>query len=158
MNIWPSFSYVHAEHPIPVMLEQICAPSFQWREILNATAHKVIKTLQQSFGKGVHLSVAVGCPHIFGLWVCIVMVPPTHAELRTTLTEHQLQSHKAAHKVIKVNGEVRISVAGHQNLEDGIIQGEAYQKQKTDSETLKAIFLLIPRNVNKLNHRRTLKH
>lgn len=75
------------------------------------------------------------------------MVPPTHAELRTTLTEHQLQSHKAAHKVIKVNGEVRTSVAGHQNLEDGIIQGEAYQKQKTDSETLKAIFLLIPRNM-----------
>lgn len=51
-------------------------------------------------------------------------------EFQTRLTEHQLQPHKAGHKVIKVDGEVSISVAGHQNLVDVIVQSESCRKQQ----------------------------
>ncbi|KAG9334895.1 hypothetical protein JZ751_006375 [Albula glossodonta] len=40
------------------------------------------------------------------------------------LTEQGLQTNQAAHKVIKVNGEFRVAVAGHCDLVQGIIERE----------------------------------
>lgn len=80
-------------------------------------------------------SFGCGCQVSTYYWLYGVLLSDT--EFHSRLTEHQLQSYKAAHKVIKINGEVSISVAGHQNLEDGIIQGESYPKrQRTNSKTL----------------------
>lgn len=98
---------------------------------------KSFQLWRRHFGKNPHLDVVVRCPHSFGLKVYVVVIFfSSYVEFTTTLTEHQFQSHKAAHKVIKINGEVSNSVAGHQQLEDGIIQTKSYQKQKTDSEIL----------------------
>lgn len=41
------------------------------------------------------------------------------------LTEHHLQSHQTAHKVVEVDGHVSVRVAGHQQLVDGVVEGEA---------------------------------
>lgn len=41
------------------------------------------------------------------------------------LTEHHLQPDQAVDKVIKVHGQVRVRVPGDDDLEDGVVQGEA---------------------------------
>lgn len=81
---------------------------FLWDIHSIITAIKDSPTLWQHFGTG---------------WVAFPI-----AAFRTLLTEHQLQLHKAGHIVIKVNGQVSTSEAGHQNLVDGVIQSESYPK------------------------------
>lgn len=52
------------------------------------------------------------------LWIGILRKP-------TILTEHHIQTHKAGHKVIKVDGHVWLSVASHEDLINAIVQSEA---------------------------------
>lgn len=47
--------------------------------------------------------------------------PRSLAEARHGLTEHVLQTDQAAHKVVKVNGEVRLAVASHHGLMQRVV-------------------------------------
>lgn len=40
------------------------------------------------------------------------------------LTEHHLQPHQTSHEVVEVDGHVGVRVAGHQQLVDGVVEGE----------------------------------
>ena len=51
-----------------------------------------------------------------------LLLKPRSAAIRT---EHALQANQAGHKVIKVHGEVRITVASHQDLVQRVVQTEA---------------------------------
>lgn len=44
---------------------------------------------------------------------------------RFLLTEHHLQLHQTPYKVVKVDGHVGVGVSGHQQLVDGVVEGEA---------------------------------
>lgn len=47
-------------------------------------------------------------------------------ETRWELTEHVLQTEQATHKVVKVDGEVLLTVASHNRLMQWVVQAETY--------------------------------
>lgn len=48
----------------------------------------------------------------------------------TELTEEELQTNKAAHKVVEVNAEVRFAIASHDDLMQGVVEREACPNAK----------------------------
>lgn len=52
----------------------------------------------------------------------------TREESSVLLTEHHLQPHQAAHEVVEVDGHVGVGVSGHQQLVDGVVEGETWMR------------------------------
>lgn len=47
------------------------------------------------------------------------------------LTEHHLQPHQTAHEVVEVDGHVGVGVSSHQQLVDGVVEGETWRTGQT---------------------------
>lgn len=66
----------------------------------------------------------------------------------TELTEEELQANEAAHKVVKVNAEVRFTVAGHDDLMQGVVEREACPNAKRQNKKQATLTLDSQRKVH----------
>lgn len=67
---------------------------------------------------------------LFPAWLQVRIWPRSVTEL----TKEELQSNEAAHKVVKVNAEVRFTVAGHDDLMQGVVEREACPNAKRENK------------------------